>query len=145
MINIDPFLVKITPRLRLQLEDTMCWCMDWANSDLIIVGCTNGMESMVYLQNINCLNRLCRHLSCATSFLQLYLKRYAHHIIFHSINLPYGLYLGPRYPQWPLLVNGKMIVIYVLNSFSLILILFVIRCHQQYCVFPLCRRSPRPG
>jgi len=50
MINIDPFLVKITPRLRLQLEDTMCWCMDWANSDLIIVGCTNGSVAIYHVQ-----------------------------------------------------------------------------------------------
>ncbi|KAF8584107.1 hypothetical protein K439DRAFT_1346874 [Ramaria rubella] len=36
------FQVKLSPRLRVELEDTMCWTLDWANSDLVAVGCTNG-------------------------------------------------------------------------------------------------------
>ncbi|KAF8516951.1 hypothetical protein BU17DRAFT_92339 [Hysterangium stoloniferum] len=46
----DPLYVRITPRLRLQLEDTMCWCMDWANSDLIVVGCTNGFVAVYHVR-----------------------------------------------------------------------------------------------
>ncbi|TFY64676.1 hypothetical protein EVJ58_g2459 [Rhodofomes roseus] len=30
------------PLLRFELEETMCWGMDWANSEVIAVGCTNG-------------------------------------------------------------------------------------------------------
>lgn len=30
------------PLLRIELEDTSCWSLDWANSETIAVGCTNG-------------------------------------------------------------------------------------------------------
>ncbi|KZV92898.1 hypothetical protein EXIGLDRAFT_749456 [Exidia glandulosa HHB12029] len=30
------------PLARLELEDTSCWCFDWANSDTLAVGCSNG-------------------------------------------------------------------------------------------------------
>lgn len=30
------------PLLRLELDETCCWAMDWANSEVIAVGCTNG-------------------------------------------------------------------------------------------------------
>lgn len=35
--------VRLTePLLRLQLEDTSAYCLDWANSDVLAVGCSNG-------------------------------------------------------------------------------------------------------
>ncbi|KAG2106769.1 uncharacterized protein F5147DRAFT_699964 [Suillus discolor] len=30
------------PLLRIELEETCCWSLDWANSETIAVGCTNG-------------------------------------------------------------------------------------------------------
>ncbi|KAG1782384.1 hypothetical protein EV702DRAFT_378896 [Suillus placidus] len=30
------------PLLRIELEETSCWSLDWANSETIAVGCTNG-------------------------------------------------------------------------------------------------------
>ncbi|KAH7906081.1 hypothetical protein BJ138DRAFT_1016773 [Hygrophoropsis aurantiaca] len=30
------------PHLRLELQDTACWCLDWADSEVLGVGCTNG-------------------------------------------------------------------------------------------------------
>ncbi|KZT09673.1 uncharacterized protein LAESUDRAFT_810652 [Laetiporus sulphureus 93-53] len=30
------------PLIRLELEETLCWGLDWANSEVIAVGCTNG-------------------------------------------------------------------------------------------------------
>lgn len=39
-------VVKLSePLLRLELEETSCWSIDWANSELIAVGCTNGAFS----------------------------------------------------------------------------------------------------
>jgi hypothetical protein len=36
------FLVKCDPIVRLSLPDTTCTTLDWANSELIAVGCANG-------------------------------------------------------------------------------------------------------
>ena len=37
------FLVKMPhPILRIELEETSCWSFDWANSELIAIGTTNG-------------------------------------------------------------------------------------------------------
>ncbi|CCM00487.1 uncharacterized protein FIBRA_02521 [Fibroporia radiculosa] len=41
-----PTFVKVEPLLRIELEDTLCWAIDWANSELIAVGCTNGQHSV---------------------------------------------------------------------------------------------------
>ena len=30
------------PLIRAELEETGCWCLDWANSEVIAVGTTNG-------------------------------------------------------------------------------------------------------
>lgn len=30
------------PLLRIELEETCCWSFDWANSEVVAVGCTNG-------------------------------------------------------------------------------------------------------
>ncbi|KAH9833074.1 uncharacterized protein C8Q71DRAFT_713586 [Rhodofomes roseus] len=39
----QPICVRLSePLLRFELEETMCWGMDWANSEVIAVGCTNG-------------------------------------------------------------------------------------------------------
>ncbi|KAI0823602.1 hypothetical protein BC628DRAFT_1490013 [Trametes gibbosa] len=39
----QPLLVKLSnPLLRIELQDTSCWCFDWANSEIVAVGCTNG-------------------------------------------------------------------------------------------------------
>ena len=36
-------LVKLPhPILRIELEETSCWSFDWANSELIAIGTTNG-------------------------------------------------------------------------------------------------------
>jgi hypothetical protein len=35
-------LVKIDPILRIELQDTSCWAFDWANSEVVAIGCTNG-------------------------------------------------------------------------------------------------------
>ncbi|KIJ68908.1 hypothetical protein HYDPIDRAFT_144326 [Hydnomerulius pinastri MD-312] len=38
-----PVFVKLSePTLRIELEGTSCWSLDWANSEVISVGCTNG-------------------------------------------------------------------------------------------------------
>ncbi|KAI0362573.1 hypothetical protein OH77DRAFT_1467456 [Trametes cingulata] len=39
----EPLFVKPSkPLLRIELEETSCWCFDWANSEVVAVGCTNG-------------------------------------------------------------------------------------------------------
>ncbi|GJE90687.1 hypothetical protein PsYK624_068310 [Phanerochaete sordida] len=41
--NSGPVYVKISePLLRIALEDTVCWSLDWANSEVLAIGCTNG-------------------------------------------------------------------------------------------------------
>lgn len=30
------------PLVRFELEDAAAWCLDWANSEVIAVGCSNG-------------------------------------------------------------------------------------------------------
>ncbi|EJD05772.1 uncharacterized protein FOMMEDRAFT_104009 [Fomitiporia mediterranea MF3/22] len=37
-----PKFVKIQPVIQLELEETCMWSLDWANSERIAVGCTNG-------------------------------------------------------------------------------------------------------
>ncbi|PIL24356.1 hypothetical protein GSI_14109 [Ganoderma sinense ZZ0214-1] len=38
-----PLYVKPTkPLLRIELEETCCWSFDWANSEVVAIGCTNG-------------------------------------------------------------------------------------------------------
>ena len=61
-MHLDPFMVGSTsvlvdllisyrircsvkmpePLLRIELEETNCWMFDWANSELIAIGTTNG-------------------------------------------------------------------------------------------------------
>jgi len=41
--------VKIDPVLRIELQDTSCWSFDWANSEVVAIGCTNGgVQSMIF-------------------------------------------------------------------------------------------------
>lgn len=44
-LTLDP-VVHARPLARLALDNTSCWCFDWANSDTIAVGCTNGLSSL---------------------------------------------------------------------------------------------------
>ncbi|EIN07154.1 hypothetical protein PUNSTDRAFT_104680 [Punctularia strigosozonata HHB-11173 SS5] len=37
-----PVYVRLVPILRIEHEETSCWALDWANSQRIAVGCTNG-------------------------------------------------------------------------------------------------------
>lgn len=39
------------PLLRIELEDTSCWSLDWANSETIAVGCTNGYVAVYDIGN----------------------------------------------------------------------------------------------
>ncbi|KAK7463100.1 hypothetical protein VKT23_007685 [Stygiomarasmius scandens] len=42
--NDEPVIVKIPePLLRIELEETCCWAFDWANSEVIAIGTTNGV------------------------------------------------------------------------------------------------------
>ncbi|CDO73671.1 hypothetical protein BN946_scf185014.g141 [Trametes cinnabarina] len=39
----QPIIVKLSePLLRIELEETSCWSFDWANSEIVAIGCTNG-------------------------------------------------------------------------------------------------------
>ncbi|KAI8982792.1 hypothetical protein BD414DRAFT_515960 [Trametes punicea] len=39
----EPLLVKLSePLLRIELEETSCWSFDWANSEVVAIGCANG-------------------------------------------------------------------------------------------------------
>lgn len=37
-------LVRVEPIIRIELQDSSCWAFDWANSEVIAIGCTNGRE-----------------------------------------------------------------------------------------------------
>ncbi|TFY75751.1 hypothetical protein EWM64_g8261, partial [Hericium alpestre] len=40
----SPVFVRLfEPLVRIELEETFCWSFDWANSEVIAVGCTNGV------------------------------------------------------------------------------------------------------
>ncbi|KAF9462752.1 hypothetical protein BDZ94DRAFT_707255 [Collybia nuda] len=42
--SLEPVCVKLPePLLRIELEETSCWTFDWANSELIAIGTTNGI------------------------------------------------------------------------------------------------------
>jgi transcription factor C subunit 6 len=42
-----PTFVRLPePLLRIELEETSCWSLDWANSEIIAVGCTNGFVAV---------------------------------------------------------------------------------------------------
>ncbi|KAF5368890.1 hypothetical protein D9758_003108 [Tetrapyrgos nigripes] len=44
----EPVVVKIPdPILRIELEEACCWALDWANSEVIAVGTTNGQSFRV--------------------------------------------------------------------------------------------------
>ncbi|EIW84695.1 WD40 repeat-like protein [Coniophora puteana RWD-64-598 SS2] len=38
-----PVFLKLgEPRMRIEMPETACWSLDWANSEMLAVGCTNG-------------------------------------------------------------------------------------------------------
>ncbi|GBE81838.1 hypothetical protein SCP_0402120 [Sparassis crispa] len=38
-----PLFIRLSkPLLRIELEETLCWALDWANSEVVAIGCTNG-------------------------------------------------------------------------------------------------------
>ncbi|KAG8967024.1 hypothetical protein FRC03_010871 [Tulasnella sp. 419] len=39
------------PLLRIELEDASFWCFDWANSELVAAGCTNGNIALYHVKN----------------------------------------------------------------------------------------------
>ncbi|KAF9218317.1 hypothetical protein BS17DRAFT_791722 [Gyrodon lividus] len=47
-----PIFVKLSePALRIELEGTSCWSLDWANSEVIAVGLTNGCIAVYDIKN----------------------------------------------------------------------------------------------
>ncbi|KAI0723855.1 hypothetical protein C8T65DRAFT_627670 [Cerioporus squamosus] len=38
----EPIYLKVDPLLRIELEETCCWSFDWANSEVVAIGCSNG-------------------------------------------------------------------------------------------------------
>ncbi|KAI6161423.1 hypothetical protein EDD17DRAFT_1587403 [Pisolithus thermaeus] len=48
--DASPIFVKLPePTLRIELENTSCWSLDWANSEVLAVGCTNDILPMYYM------------------------------------------------------------------------------------------------
>ncbi|THU84354.1 hypothetical protein K435DRAFT_733265 [Dendrothele bispora CBS 962.96] len=42
--NNEPVIVRIpNPILRIELEEACCWAVDWANSEMVAIGTTNGV------------------------------------------------------------------------------------------------------
>lgn len=37
-----PIFLTLQPTIRINLDDTTCWTLDWGNSEVVAVGCTNG-------------------------------------------------------------------------------------------------------
>lgn len=53
-------LVKVEPILRIELQDTSCWAFDWANSEVVAIGCTNGKVRLAIFSRLsNDLTRRC--------------------------------------------------------------------------------------
>jgi len=58
-----PFTVKLEPILRIELQDTSCWAFDWANSEVVAIGCTNGgVRPMIFSRLPNNPARRCGNL-----------------------------------------------------------------------------------
>ncbi|KAI0034530.1 hypothetical protein K488DRAFT_45316 [Vararia minispora EC-137] len=38
-----PYIHLGEPAVRIELEDTACWSLDWASSEVLAIGCTNGV------------------------------------------------------------------------------------------------------
>ncbi|KAG1734326.1 hypothetical protein EDB19DRAFT_1896481 [Suillus lakei] len=61
--NDDPmrptFVHLPEPLLRIELEETSCWSLDWANSETIAVGCTNGYVAVYDIVSSSCPRSLC--------------------------------------------------------------------------------------
>lgn len=61
-LHLTATKVKLDPVLRIELEETFCWSLDWANSEVIAIGCTNGVLH-VNLPGTRALNLLFRFYS----------------------------------------------------------------------------------
>ncbi|KAI6047829.1 hypothetical protein EDC04DRAFT_2875993 [Pisolithus marmoratus] len=66
----SPIFVKLPePTLRIELDNTSCWSLDWANSEVLAIGCTNGCIAVYDVGNaLNegiCANILPTHLIAA--------------------------------------------------------------------------------
>ncbi|KZO98669.1 hypothetical protein CALVIDRAFT_30913 [Calocera viscosa TUFC12733] len=48
----EPVYVKLEPVVRLSVDDAGCYCLDWGNSGLIAVGCTNGKIAVFDIASI---------------------------------------------------------------------------------------------
>ncbi|KAI0748428.1 hypothetical protein C8Q80DRAFT_1171827 [Daedaleopsis nitida] len=47
-----PLYVKLSPPLlRIEMEETCCWSFDWANSEVVAIGCTNGSIAVYNVAN----------------------------------------------------------------------------------------------
>ena len=42
-VSLKSFSVEVQPMIKIELEEACIWSLDWANSELVAVGCTNGM------------------------------------------------------------------------------------------------------
>lgn len=50
--DTSPIFVNLPePTLRTELENTSCWSLDWANSEVLAVGCTNGCIAIYDIGN----------------------------------------------------------------------------------------------
>ncbi|KIJ44255.1 hypothetical protein M422DRAFT_228294 [Sphaerobolus stellatus SS14] len=47
----NPPSVVLKPRLRIELDDAGCWCLDWGNSDIVAVGLTNGSIAIFHVRD----------------------------------------------------------------------------------------------
>ncbi|KAF8630441.1 hypothetical protein AX17_005418 [Amanita inopinata Kibby_2008] len=48
--TVQPVYVKLPdPLLRIELEETLCWAFDWANSEVVAIGTTNGIIAVYNL------------------------------------------------------------------------------------------------
>ncbi|KAJ3559407.1 hypothetical protein NM688_g374 [Phlebia brevispora] len=48
---LQPTYIKASPLLRIELEDTAFWCLDWANSEVLAAGCCNGAIAVYNVKN----------------------------------------------------------------------------------------------
>jgi transcription factor C subunit 6 len=42
------------PVVRVEMTDAMCWSLDWGNSDILAVGCTNGRYTCAVPRRLQC-------------------------------------------------------------------------------------------
>lgn len=47
-LHVLSILVKVQPLVRVEMEGSACWSLDWANSELLCVSTTHGACSFEY-------------------------------------------------------------------------------------------------